>query len=88
MQSKRRCAAIGSSAPVAAGIHAAGLKDGERLAREALEQQLQRSAEHASRGLPRPPEERQAQEISVAVAGQLNGKSLPIVGASDVLAQV
>jgi hypothetical protein len=38
--------------------------------------------------LPRPPEERQAQEISVAVAGQLNGKSLPIVGASDVLAQV
>jgi hypothetical protein len=57
-------------------------------AREALEQQLQRSAEHASRGLPRPPEERQAQEISVAVAGQLNGKSLPIVGASDVLAQV
>jgi hypothetical protein len=57
-------------------------------AREALEQQLQRSAEHASRGLPRPPEEQQAQEISVAVAGQLNGKSLPIAGASDVLAQL
>jgi hypothetical protein len=57
-------------------------------AREALEQQLQRSAEHASSGLPRPPAEEQAQEISVAVAGQLNGKSLPIAGASDVLAQL
>lgn len=57
-------------------------------AREALEQQLQRSAESASEGLPRPPEEQQAQEISVTVAGQLNGKSVPLVGASDVLAQL
>ena len=60
----------------------------ERAEREALEQQLQRSAEHASVGLPRPPEEPQVQEISIAVAGQLNGKSLPIAGASDALAQL
>lgn len=57
-------------------------------AREALEQQLQRTAENASAGLPRPPAEQQAQEISAAVAGQINGKSLPLVGASDVLAQL
>jgi hypothetical protein len=64
------------------------IRDDVNTAREALEQQLQRSAEHASSGLPRPPREQQAQEISVAVAGQLNGKSLPIAGASDVLAQL
>jgi hypothetical protein len=64
------------------------IRDDVNTAREALEQQLQRSAEHASSGLPRPPQEQQAQEISVAVAGQLNGKSLPIAGASDVLAQL
>lgn len=57
-------------------------------AREALEQQLQRSAESASDGLPRPPAEQQAQEISVTIAGQLIGKSVPLVGASDVLAQL
>jgi hypothetical protein len=64
------------------------VRDDVKTAREALEQQLQRSAEHASLGLPRAPQEQQAQEISVAVAGQLNGKSLPIVGASDALAQL
>jgi len=57
-------------------------------AREALEAQMQRSATNASAGLPRPPEEQQAQKISVAVAGQLNGKSLPIAGASDIFAQL
>ncbi|HSI94504.1 MAG: hypothetical protein ACAH09_10930 [Methylophilaceae bacterium] len=57
-------------------------------AREALEAQAQRSAENASAGLPRFSDERQAQEISVAVAGQLNGKAQPLVGASDVFAQL
>jgi hypothetical protein len=64
------------------------VRDDVKTAREALEQQLQRSAEHASLGVPRAPQEQQAQEISVTVAGQLNGKSLPIVGASDALAQL
>ena len=64
------------------------IRNDVNTAREALEQQLQRSAENVSVSLPRPPEEQQAQEISVAVAGQLNGKSLPIAGASDVLAQL
>lgn len=57
-------------------------------AREALEAQAQRSAENSSAGLPRLPDEQQAQEISVAVAGQLNGKAQPLVGASDVFAQL
>lgn len=57
-------------------------------AREALEAQAQRSAENVSAGLPRPADERQAQEISVAVAGQLNGKAQPLVGASEVFAQL
>ncbi|MEZ0223740.1 MAG: hypothetical protein ACAH83_04240 [Alphaproteobacteria bacterium] len=54
-------------------------------AREALEAQAQRSAENASAGFA---DELQAQEISVAVAGQLNGKAQPLVGASDVFAQL
>jgi hypothetical protein len=57
-------------------------------AREALEAQAQRSAENASAGLPRLSDERQAEEISVAVAGQLNGKAQPLVGASNVFSQL
>lgn len=57
-------------------------------AREALEAQARHSAENADAGLPRPPQEQQAQEISIAVAGQLYGKAQPLVGASDVFAQL
>jgi hypothetical protein len=57
-------------------------------ARDALEAQLQRSAAHASEGLPRPVEEGEARELSVAVAGQLYGKAQPLVGASNVFAQL
>lgn len=57
-------------------------------ARAALEAQAQRSSTEAGEGLPRPPEEQQAQEISIAVAGQLYSKTQPLVGGTDVFAQL
>ena len=57
-------------------------------ARAALEAQVQQSSESASADIPTLPNEQQAQEISVTVAGQINGKAQPLVGASDVFAQV
>jgi|GEM_PF-2206148 len=64
------------------------LRSDVNTARRALEAQLQRSAENASEGLPRPVEQGEARELSVAVAGQLYGKAQPLVGASDVFAQL
>ena len=64
------------------------IRNDVNTAREALEQQLQRSAESASEGLPRPPEEQQVQVVSATIAGQLHGKNVSLAGASDVLAQL
>jgi len=57
-------------------------------ARAALEAQVQQAAESTNADIPTLPNEQQAQEISVTVAGQINGKAQPLVGASDVFAQV
>jgi hypothetical protein len=76
------------AAVLAFGEAVQAVRNDVNTAREALEAQMRRSAENAGAGLPRPPEEQQAGEMSVVVAGQLNGKAQPIVGASDVFAQL